>query len=285
MKRSILIFLSLLRTIPLHATFAADPVTIEQIPGSLFVKRIIENYKNGQYDYFLNELNDLYLAKGEPFAIETSDSEIAFWEEITYRNDQNKKYLFSELKNFANAHPNSSLGVMINEFLNFNLSDQEKGDLGFVTNSLKALTTEICPNSYIYKDIWLEMKQIANKYKNKHALLNAEYIIDDSKIHELKTCHIVLDLAMAEEFLLLLDSDNQLFQKISRSYDVYKKYLAYEYNTYYISMLLNGEWAASSTDELYVKHLMEKFIEEEKKITNDQIGWMIKHSEFTLSQL
>jgi hypothetical protein len=50
-------------------------------------------------------------------------------------------------------------------------------------------------------------------------------------------------------------------------------------------MLLNGEWAASSTDELYVKHLMEKFIEEEKKITNDQIGWMIKHSEFTLSQL
>ncbi len=285
MKRSILILLALLGLIPLHASDAENPLTLEQIPGSIFIKSIIENYSNGVYEIFLKEMNDLYLVKGEPFEIETSESEKSFWEEVTFRNEQNKKYLFSELKEFAYTHPNSSLGLMIEEFLSFNLSEQEKGDLGFITNSLKALTTEICPNSYIYKDIWLQMKQITNKYKNKHALLNAEYIIDDSKIHELKTCHIVLDLSMKDEILLLLDSENELFQKISRSYDVYTKYLAYEYNTYYISMLLNGEKTANSLDELYVKNLMQRFIEEEKKITNDQIGWMIKNSDITLSEL
>ncbi len=285
MKRSIFILLALLGITPLHATYGENPLTLEQIPGSAFVKNIIENYTNGVYLDFLTEMNHLYMEKGEPFAIETSESEIAFWEEINLRNEQNKQYLFSELKEFAHFHPNSPLGLMIEEFLSFNLSDQEKGDLGFITNSLKALTTEICSNSYIYKDIWLQMKQIANKYKNKHALLNAEYIIDDSKIHELKTCHIVLDLSMRDEILLLLDSENELFEKISRSYDVYTKYLAYEYNTYYISMLLNGEKAVNSADELYVKNLMQRFIEEEKKITNDQIGWMIKHSDITLSEL
>jgi len=285
MNQYIFIFLAVLQISPLLAFDEKSTLSLEQIPGSIFITSIIENYKNGEYEEFLTQMSNLYLAKGEPFVTETSDDEIAFWQDITFRNEDNKKYLLSALKEFTYSRKDSSLGLMIDEFLNFTLSDQEKGDLGFITNSLRTLTAEICPNSYIYKDIWLQMKEIANKYKNKHALLNAEYIINDSKIHELKTCHIVLDLAMGDEILLLLDPESKLFKKISRSYDVYKKYLAYEYNTYYISMLLNGEKKVHSVDELYVKSLMERFLKEDQKITNDQIEWMIKHSDITLSEL
>ena len=251
------------------------PIIFEEpIAGSEFIQHVLESYANGEFAIFLEEMQKQYIENPENIQIVASEEEMLFWEDIRNRNNENKRNFLESLQQFAHNNPLSSLGKMIQEFLCFSLTEEEKHDVYFFSESINEISTILVEDSDDFQGLWEELKAIAHNYKTKHAILNTQFISDQTHNDKLKAQHLVLDLAMKDALLSHLDSDSPLAIKLIRAFNAYLKYLGYEYNSHYLSTLLNGEREPHSENELFIKSLIQTFLDTENTIKNNQIDWI-----------
>jgi hypothetical protein len=258
---------------------ANSPILVAADKPSLSGEELIHSieaaYLKGEYDALLESLDQDYQKNTENGRVTPTEEELLFWDGIYLKNQRNKRALLEELELFSLENPSCSTQKIVHEFLSFSLTEQERADLLFITHSLEAYPINMVDRAPDYYEIWLGIKQIAHMFKVKHAILNARIIASDYYTpDDIKAHHIAVDLSTRDALMTFVFEDQLLREQVERSFAAYIKYLAYEYNFYYIHSLLDGEVNHASERERAIKQLIARFMEEAKKIRADQLHFI-----------
>lgn len=261
------------------SAYANSPILVAadkpSLSGGELIHSIEAAYLEGAYNSLLESLDQDYQKNSENGQVIPTEEEMLFWDGICLRNQRNKKALLEELELFSLQKPFCCTQKILHEFISFSLTEQERADLLFITHSLETLPTNIDDKSPDYYEIWLGIKQITHMFKVKHAILNARIIASDYYTpDDIKAHHIAIDLSTRDTLMAFVCRDRLLREQVERSFAAYVKYLAYEYNFYYITSLLDGEIKEVSESEEAVKQLIARFMEEAMKIRSDQLHFI-----------
>ena len=242
------------------------------LPGSEFIASIIQCYEEGTFAMFFEDLENKYMNNATLQTLDIPEKEHSFWNCIERQKESTIHTFQEDINAFILNNPESNLAKSLNEFLHFSLTEEEKHDICFFTNSVS--TTCNCPKEETLHSLWQQLKPIVNKYKVLHDFVNSEENSNEERGLCPMTKHLLLDIHMKTELLNQLDGNCELAERILRSFEVYKKYTAYQYNNEYITNLFHHKSDHFSPDEFHVKSLMNNMKENFKNIHEEEVNWI-----------
>jgi hypothetical protein len=245
---------------------ATKESTIHYKSSSDFIKKIIIEYQNGNFDEFLSDIDEIYLDSTEQFSHQKVTRETALTLHMNKKLPVYKKEFQNILQYFITFHPSSS----ITKTLTYKLAGRDQISLIYIPLRLEKTAKNMVGRGNESFNVWSEILENLSSYTAKRQLLDSGKLVDISSAHNIKRLNLALDLAQQSDLNILTASIPSIKKRIDRHYQVYYNSLEHGYRTQDLVNLIDGKREPTTYEENLLAEYAETlfWIEDQRKDWN-----------------